>query len=429
MQRNTAGKWVVFAYEDEGGTNPGERVTGDAANITANMRIDGGAANAIDDTNPTELEDGYYVFDVTAVEANGDLLLLTPQSSTANVNVVGVPAAVWTRPNTTSAFRTTIATLASQTSFTLTAGPADDDALNGWVALVRDATTNLQMALGVISDYTGSTKTITLQSDPGIFTMAATDSIELFPSFSTSGLSDQAKADIRDIAGVTLASGTIGATGNDTTHLHLTGLAYADDGLNDYLIIINDNSTGLYHAEWISDWVNSTALATVGTLPFTPEASTDTYWVMAVRQDVTGGSGLDPAGVRSAVGLASANLDTQLGALPTAAENRAEIDSNSTQLAAIVADTNELQTDDIPGLIAALNDLSASDILTTQMTEAYAANGVAPTLAQALFAIHQTLMHFGISGTSKTVKQLDNTTTAFVETLDDGTDPTAVSRT
>lgn len=98
MQKNTAGKWVVFAFEDEGGTNPGEPVTGDAANITANVRIDGGAANAVDDTNPTELEDGYYVFDITAAESNGDHLLICPASSTANVNVIGVPGAVWTTP-------------------------------------------------------------------------------------------------------------------------------------------------------------------------------------------------------------------------------------------------------------------------------------------------------------------------------------------
>jgi hypothetical protein len=38
-------------------------------------------------------------------------------------------------------------------------------------------------------------------------------------------------------------------------------------------------------------------------------------------------------------------LPEEHAALPTAAENRAEMDSNSTQLAAIVADTNELQTD------------------------------------------------------------------------------------
>lgn len=57
---------------------------------------------------------------------------------------------------------------------------------------------------------------------------------------------------------------------------------------------------------------------------------------------------LTPAGLRSAMGLASDNLDDQLAALPTAVENRQEMDSNSTQLAAIVADTNELQSDDVP---------------------------------------------------------------------------------
>jgi len=38
-------------------------------------------------------------------------------------------------------------------------------------------------------------------------------------------------------------------------------------------------------------------------------------------------------------------LSDQIDAVPTAAENRTEMDSNSTQLSAIVADTNELQTD------------------------------------------------------------------------------------
>jgi hypothetical protein len=59
-----------------------------------------------------------------------------------------------------------------------------------------------------------------------------------------------------------------------------------------------------------------------------------------------------------------AELDSGLAGLndPTAAAIRAEIDSNSTQLAAIVADTNELQTDDVPGLIGALNDLSAAEV-------------------------------------------------------------------
>lgn len=125
-----------------------------------------------------------------------------------------------------------------------------------------------------------------------------------------------------------------------------------------------------------------------------------------------------------------AELDSGLAALndPTAVAIRTEIDSNSTQLAAIVADTNELQTDDVPGLIAALNDISVNDVLTTQMTEAYASDGTAPTLAQALFQIMQALTEFAISGTTITVKKLDGSTTAMTFTLDDASDPTSRTR-
>ena len=68
------------------------------------------------------------------------------------------------------------------------------------------------------------------------------------------------------------------------------------------------------------------------------------------------------------------------------------------------------------------------EMLTTQMTESYAANAAAPTLAQCQFAIHQMLMQFGISGTSLTVRKLDDSTTAFVVTLDDATNPTDAKR-
>ena len=114
---------------------------------------------------------------------------------------------------------------------------------------------------------------------------------------------------------------------------------------------------------------------------------------------------------------------------PTAVAIRTEIDSNSTQLAAIVADTDELQSDDVPGLIAALNNVSVSDVLTTQMTEAYAADGTAPTLAQAIFLIQQTLGDFSIAGTALTVKKIDGSTTAATFTLNDDTSPTSLTRT
>lgn len=56
-------------------------------------------------------------------------------------------------------------------------------------------------------------------------------------------------------------------------------------------------------------------------------------------------------------------------------------------------------------------------VLTTQMTESYAADGVAPTLAQSLFQLLGREYEFAISGDTLTVKKLDGTTTAMTFTL------------
>jgi hypothetical protein len=93
MYKNTASqKWTVFAFN----ITTNAPITGDSANITANLRIDGAAANAVDDTNPTELEDGFYQFDLTQAETNGDNIVICPDSSTSDVQVIGCPMSVWT---------------------------------------------------------------------------------------------------------------------------------------------------------------------------------------------------------------------------------------------------------------------------------------------------------------------------------------------
>lgn len=94
MQKNVASqKWVVFAFNETDNTAK----TGDAAQITAEISADGAAGGGdITDTNPTELEDGYYVFDITQGESNADLLLILPESSTANIQVIGVPGSIYT---------------------------------------------------------------------------------------------------------------------------------------------------------------------------------------------------------------------------------------------------------------------------------------------------------------------------------------------
>jgi hypothetical protein len=92
--------------------------------------------------------------------------------------------------------RTTIATLASQTSFTLTAGSADNNAYNGCVALVTDSVTAVQKARGVISAYTGSTRIITLLNDPAIFTMAVGDTVVILADCSLKPTVDNRRLDV-----------------------------------------------------------------------------------------------------------------------------------------------------------------------------------------------------------------------------------------
>jgi len=238
MQKNVAGqKWVVFAFDETDNTAK----AGDAANITANLRIDGGAANAVDDANPTELEDGYYIFDITQAESNGDYILMCPASTTANIQVIGVPGALWTTPanynahsidangridigkwlgqavtvsagnlpdvnvaeisddsaaadnceaeydgtgyihvkrGTNVALDTTLAVRTSDTVFTINAGSAVNDAYNNMVLALYDVSGSLWETRRV-SDYVGATKTVTVDT-AFKFVVAANDIVRIF---------------------------------------------------------------------------------------------------------------------------------------------------------------------------------------------------------------------------------------------------------
>ena len=100
MFKNVAAKVIVFAFD----TTTNTAKTGDAANITAYVSKDYGAVTALTDTSATEMDatnaKGYYLVDITATEANADILLISGKSSTANIAVIGAPAAIFTRPQT-----------------------------------------------------------------------------------------------------------------------------------------------------------------------------------------------------------------------------------------------------------------------------------------------------------------------------------------
>lgn len=85
MYKNTSGqKLRIFAFLSSNGVPQ----TGDAANITCKVSKDNGAPVDLADINPVEVEDGYYLFDVSKAETDADILDFYPESSTTNVVVI-----------------------------------------------------------------------------------------------------------------------------------------------------------------------------------------------------------------------------------------------------------------------------------------------------------------------------------------------------
>lgn len=177
-----------FAANDTSGSS------GDGASAVCDVREAGAAASAAPTLSPTpsllshvNYNAGAYEVAVAATSGNGfsadkdygvfcslAIDLQNPLGFVGGFRLtrknVGVGALLT---------ETTIATLTSQTNFTLTDGSADDNAYNNCRIVVTDATTATQKARGTISNYTGLTKRVTLSSDPGIFPMAVGDKVEI----------------------------------------------------------------------------------------------------------------------------------------------------------------------------------------------------------------------------------------------------------
>ena len=88
MYKNTTGQKIAcYAWDGAAGTAK----TGDAANITAQISIDGAATAATNDVSPTELDaadaPGIYIFDLTQAETNGDMIVIAPVSSTPDITI------------------------------------------------------------------------------------------------------------------------------------------------------------------------------------------------------------------------------------------------------------------------------------------------------------------------------------------------------
>jgi hypothetical protein len=160
---------------------------------------------------------------------------------------------------------------------------------------------------------------------------------------------DNLEASYDDTAGPVYRDGIVdqgtaqSATG--TTLVLRSGAAFADDELIGATILITGGSAGVGQSRLITDYVGATDTATVEAWTTTP-TGTITYKIFATAPG-SGGSGLDAAGVRAAIGLASANLDTQLGTIDTVVDAiKAKTDSLTFTVAGVV-DANIQRINDV----------------------------------------------------------------------------------
>ena len=246
---------------------------------------------------------------------------------------------------------TTIASLTSQTEFTLTAGAPDNDAYNGCTIVVEDASTSTQKAVGVVDDYVGSSKTVTLLQDPGIFTMAATDKVYILAEKSLKPTSAQNyHVDVT-------SGGTVGIDWSNVENPSSSvDLAATDIRLCDTTTTNSDmrgTDSALLASSAPSNFSDLAITSSSGKVTVGTNDDKTGYALTQSFPSNFASLGINASGHISRVtlcdttttnsdmrGTDSANTTTP----PTAAAVRAEIDSNSTKLASIEGDTQDLQT-------------------------------------------------------------------------------------
>lgn len=156
---------------------------------------------------------------------------------------------------------------------------------------------------------------------------------------------------------------------------------------------------------------------------------------LAKGTGVTGFTDIDASGVRAAVGLASANLDTQLGAMPTLAQLNAEIDAVQTDIAGVLSDTNDIQTRLPAALVGGRMDASVGALATGSLAAiadevlGYAVEaGLTTKQALRLMAAALAGKISGASGTTITIKNaVADNKDRIVATVDSDGNRTAIT--
>lgn len=369
---------------------------------------------------------------------------------------IGLPGAV---------LNTTIATLSSQTSFTLTAGPAEDDALNGCIVYIHDVASAAQGGFAVVQDYTGSTKTVTLVAGT-TFTAAASDNIMIMPpalvptAFGrTLDVSSTGEAGV-DWANVGSQSTSVNLSATTTNVVNTATNVTTVNGLAANVITAAsmnaDASAEIADAVWDEDATAHQTGGTFGQAIGDPGADTNTIF-KAVVTDATGATvGVDVVAIKAetaSIQTDTNDLQTQIG---TAGDGLTNINLPNQTMDIVGNITGNLSGSvgsvtgavgsvtgnvggNVTGSVGSVVGLTASNLDATvssrstfaptdALTESYATDGSTFTMAQALYQIWSLLAEANASGTTITCKRLDGSTTSMTFTIDNAATPATITR-
>jgi len=371
------------------------------AGLTALPNAAAGAAGGLptDSTGKTSFND----IAATAIVSSGAITTSGGAVSTVTsvTNNVGINLGSITRPAGAipefGIIDNNTAVSAAATNIVLAAGtPLTADTAAGATVLAYGSTQGYWQSR-VITAYTGSTQTATVDAWDVTPSGTITYIVMGTPPASATSLPTVLLSPGTGTGQISLASGavTVG-TNNDKTGYSLT----ATTGLGNQTANITGNLSG-----------------SVGS-------------VTGAVGSVTGAVGSVTGSVGSISGVTFPTNFADLAITVTTGQVTVGTNNDKTgYTASTVSDKTGYSISGVKTTLDALNDITAASIYTTQMTEAYAADGVAPTMAQALFLIQQYLTEKAISGTTITIKKLDGVTTAATLTMDSSTNPTSATRT
>lgn len=145
----------------------------------------------------------------------------------AGASIAADIAAAQTAADADTLLTTTVASIISASSFTLAAGSPDNSAYNGHEVVITDAVTALQKASLPCINYTASTKTLGLSSNP-VFTVAIGDKVVIKSNVALKGIVYTRTVDVSSAGAV---APNWGAVANQSTPVDLSSTNIGQVGL------------------------------------------------------------------------------------------------------------------------------------------------------------------------------------------------------